>query len=58
MTNTWASSIQQSLISMGFTINKRDCDGHWQVLLGDEMVSHSRSKGDLLRQMSNELGVD
>lgn len=58
MTNTWASSIQQSLISMGFTISKRETDSHWQVLLGDEMVSHSRSKGDLLRHMSNELGVD
>lgn len=58
MTNTWASSIQQSLISMGFTINKRETDSHWQVLLGDEVVSHSRSKGDLLRHLSNELGVD
>lgn len=58
MTKTWAYSIQSKLEAEGFTINKRDCDGHWQVLLGDEMVSHSRSKGDLLRHLSNELGVD
>ena len=58
MTKTWAYSVQSKLETEGFTINKRDCDGHWQVLLGDEMVSHSRSRGDLLRQMSNELGVD
>lgn len=57
MTKTWAYSVQSKLEAEGFTINKRDYDGHWQVLLGDEMVSHSRSKGDLLRQMSNELGV-
>lgn len=58
MTKTWAYSVESKLEAEGFTISKRETDSHWQVLLGDEMVSHSRSKGDLLRHMSNELGVD
>ena len=58
MTNTWASSIQKSLISMGFTISKRETDSHWQILLGEEILLHSRSLGDTLRKAANEFGVE
>lgn len=58
MTKTWAYSIQQSLLSMGFTINKRETDNHWQILLGEEIVLHGRALGCILRKAANEFGIE
>ena len=57
MKHTWASQIKSSLEELGFSLNKRDCDGHWQLSLDGECVDHSRSMGDVLNNAAKEFNL-
>lgn len=57
MKHTWASSIRSQLEDAGFTLTKRECDGHWQLSLDGECVTHSRSMGDVLNNAAEEFNL-
>lgn len=57
MNKTWASLIKSSLQELGFSLHKRECDGHWQLSLDGECVDHSRSMGDVLRNAAKSFDL-
>lgn len=57
MKHTWASQIRSSLDELGFSLHKRECDGHWQLSLDEECVDHSRSMGDVLNSAAKEFNL-
>lgn len=57
MKHTWASQIKSSLEELGFSLHKRECDGHWQLSLDEEWVDHSRSMGDVLNNAAKEFNL-
>lgn len=57
MKHTWASQIKSSLEELGFSLHKRECDGHWQLSLDGECVDHSRSMGDVLNNAAKEFNL-
>jgi hypothetical protein len=57
MNKTWAYASLTSLISLGFTLFKRECDGYWVLALDGEMVESSRSQGDIIRKAAKEFGL-
>lgn len=57
MKHTYTSKIKLSLEELGLSLHKRECDGHWQLSLGDECVYHSRSMGDVLNNAAKEFNL-
>lgn len=57
MKHTYASKIKSSLEELGFSLHKRERDGHWQLSLEDECVYHSRSMGDVLNNAAKEFNL-
>lgn len=57
MKHTYTSQIKSSLEDLGFSIHKRECDGHWQLSLDGEAVEHSRSMGDVLNNAAKEFNL-
>lgn len=57
MKQTWASQIKSTLEELGFSLHKRECDGHWQLSLDGECVYHSRSVGDVLNNAAKEFNL-
>lgn len=57
MKHTWASQIKSSLEELGFSLHKRECDGHWQLSLDGECIDHSRSMGDVLNYAAKEFNL-
>lgn len=49
-----AAQAKQLLESAGYTFDKREDDGWWQMLEGETVIAVKRSMGDLIREQANK----
>lgn len=57
MTFNHTNIVKITLEDAGFMFVKRECDGHWEILMDGQMIGQSRALGDLVRKHAEELGV-
>lgn len=54
---TWSAKVKAECEAIGFTFEKRDDNGHWEMKEGDKVFKNSRSLGDILLFAGNTLEI-